>query len=697
MSVFLQAALSYARRGWYVFPCQPHSKVPATAHGFKDATRDEVQISEWWAEDPGYNVAIATGEVSGIFVLDVDEKPGRSIEEALAVFPKLPDVLPTVRTGGGGLQYFFQYPAGSNLSISGGRLGVGIDTRGNGGYVVAPPSIHDKTGMGYHWIDCDDATPLPETPTWIIEKLHRQESAAKQFSAVKITGGRHEALKAYAAMMRNIGAETQEILAALKLFRHRLDTSDGRVIDDDECRRMAYWMGERGMADANVQSAVEGSEIFAAFRKTAGSAVQEAFGESVITDPGHFPADLLTAPGIVSQWVDFILRTSYRKQPELALAAALTASGALIGRRLETEQRGRANMYCLGLCETGGGKERARQGVREVLVAAGADDILGPEDFASETGLVSSLVVSPVQLFQIDEIGKLLASISNPRSGTHLVGIVSALLKLYSSAGTVYKGKAYADAAKNPVIDQPHACVYGTAVPDQTWEALGASAVDDGLLARLWVFVAAKNKPDKQKPERMSAPPDLVAAIRAWSQTAPAGLASISPTPAVVPRTKEAEKIFDELEATADTLEARLGDNPLRRLWTRTAQKADQLALVYAWSVNPQTPVIDQAAAAWSCKLAEYLTNVMIWHANRHLAGSATEVDLKAVLRYIEATKHGRTRSEIVRRFQRLGVRLMSDIMTMLVDSGQIEAQTTTAEGAKKPATVYQSTSKGKP
>ena len=66
MSVFLQAALSYARRGWYVFPCHARSKVPATAHGFKDATRDEAQIAEWWAEDPAFNVAIATGELGGM-------------------------------------------------------------------------------------------------------------------------------------------------------------------------------------------------------------------------------------------------------------------------------------------------------------------------------------------------------------------------------------------------------------------------------------------------------------------------------------------------------------------------------------------------------------------------------------------------------------------------------------------------------
>ena len=74
-NVFLQAALGYAARGWHVFPCHPRTKIPATTHGFKEATTDPEQIREWWQEDPAFNVAIATGELSGLFVLDVDETP----------------------------------------------------------------------------------------------------------------------------------------------------------------------------------------------------------------------------------------------------------------------------------------------------------------------------------------------------------------------------------------------------------------------------------------------------------------------------------------------------------------------------------------------------------------------------------------------------------------------------------------------
>jgi hypothetical protein len=66
------AAIAYATRGFAVFPCTPRGKVPATPHGCRDATKDVAQIAGRWRENPNYNVAAATGPISGVFVLDVD-------------------------------------------------------------------------------------------------------------------------------------------------------------------------------------------------------------------------------------------------------------------------------------------------------------------------------------------------------------------------------------------------------------------------------------------------------------------------------------------------------------------------------------------------------------------------------------------------------------------------------------------------
>src|SRR5262245_14753214 len=68
----IRSALALAKKGLHVFPCQPRDKRPATANGLKAATTDANTIREWWQQDPRFNIGIATGKPSGIFVLDVD-------------------------------------------------------------------------------------------------------------------------------------------------------------------------------------------------------------------------------------------------------------------------------------------------------------------------------------------------------------------------------------------------------------------------------------------------------------------------------------------------------------------------------------------------------------------------------------------------------------------------------------------------
>ncbi len=254
----LEYALAYAKKGWPVFPCWPKTKKPATPHGFKDASTDEGQIRSWWADNPQFNIAIATGSVSGLFVFDVDQKPGRTLEEALDELPKIPDA-PTVLTGGGGYQYFWKYPEGSELSISGGKLGVGIDTRGNGGYVVVPPSLH-PTGNRYRWYDLEEAA-LPDTPPWVIERLEVQRGRAVLSGAEKLTGGRHDTLMTAAALMRGNGFIPAEIYAALDKMRDRLDVSDGRVIEDKEIADIANWCAEKDVGAVNIGAVAEGAAI----------------------------------------------------------------------------------------------------------------------------------------------------------------------------------------------------------------------------------------------------------------------------------------------------------------------------------------------------------------------------------------------------------------------------------------------------
>lgn len=171
MSPPLEAALRYAGRGWPVFPCRARRKVPLTAHGLKDATTDADEIRSWWRQWPDANVAVRTGSVSGLVVIDVDGDDGvaslRALEREHCTLPRTASVV----TPRGGQHFYLAHP-GVPVSNSAGRLGAGLDVRGEGGYVVAPPSI-GPTGRRY---EPDERAPLAPAPWWLVEHLSGPES-----------------------------------------------------------------------------------------------------------------------------------------------------------------------------------------------------------------------------------------------------------------------------------------------------------------------------------------------------------------------------------------------------------------------------------------------------------------------------------------------------------------------------------------
>lgn len=135
----LRQALSYAARGWPVFPCQPGQKIPATRHGYRDATTDQERITAWFSLLPAWNLAIATG-TPGPDVLDVDQhgKAGNGFAafERLRRAGLLNGASAYVRTPSGGLHVYF---AGSGQR-NGHLAGQHVDFRSAGGYILAPPS-----------------------------------------------------------------------------------------------------------------------------------------------------------------------------------------------------------------------------------------------------------------------------------------------------------------------------------------------------------------------------------------------------------------------------------------------------------------------------------------------------------------------------------------------------------------------------
>lgn len=237
LPVMREEALALVREGFAVLPvyemrpdgscacgrsgCSSRGKHPRLQHGVKDATLVEEVVLQWWSQWPNANIGIATGDLSGVFVLDVDVK--HHGQDALELLMNRHGLLPDTRicqTGGGGFHVFFRLPSGRKIANSAKKVGQGIDVRGEGGYVVAAPSSHSSGGT-YKWNNPE--CPIGPAPDWLVElcceaKSRQPSDAVKKDGAAPdflSEGRRNTDLTAVAGFLRAKGLAVEGIEAAL--------------------------------------------------------------------------------------------------------------------------------------------------------------------------------------------------------------------------------------------------------------------------------------------------------------------------------------------------------------------------------------------------------------------------------------------------------------------------------------------------
>lgn len=170
--IYAQHARKYAALGWATFPLATGKKVPvAGSNGFKSASADPRIVAGRAARHPNANIAIATGQASGLLVIDIDPRNGghetlHRLQRGGKRFPPTVEALSC--QCGRHLYYAYTAPA---FKLTKNTLGPGIDVKADGGYIVAPPSVWSKNGRAYRWLRSPHATALVPVPAWIIDAL----------------------------------------------------------------------------------------------------------------------------------------------------------------------------------------------------------------------------------------------------------------------------------------------------------------------------------------------------------------------------------------------------------------------------------------------------------------------------------------------------------------------------------------------
>jgi hypothetical protein len=249
----LEAAVNYARDGKPVFPCNPFDKAPLVGcdrdadgnkiektGGYYKATTDENQIRIWWTKWPNAMIGIRMGFTSGIWAIDPDVPDTLDDPDGIQNWDELQEVHglapPTRahRTPSGGLHLLFKWRADKPVTTAEGRLsGLGINVRGEGGYIIAPPSINTNT-VPY---EVFDASEISEAPDWLYDLILGEEKVEEtpEFKAASLSSG---ALRRYGdAALRNEVDKLSQTTTCRNIALNKAAFSLGQLVAIDALTR----------------------------------------------------------------------------------------------------------------------------------------------------------------------------------------------------------------------------------------------------------------------------------------------------------------------------------------------------------------------------------------------------------------------------------------------------------------------------
>lgn len=645
------AALAYRQRGWYPVRIPLGCKGPIEP-GWQNKLHDEADIPSVFAG--AWNVGLLLGP-SGLVDIDLDCDEAAAL--AGSYLPKTDAV--TGRTGHPRRHYWYRCPeitatrrfkAPRGQKILEVRAGAGIQT-------VVGPSTHPEGGV-YDLLLGEPAEVSADELIAAVECLRDQvlamwgqtvePVAPKVYRPVVRSADHGDAILRAAAYVEQMppsiagqhGHDALFAAACALVNGFSLDPADAEAIlavdfnprclppwSEREIRRKVDQalavthreppgylltrgaddsiLGDDFDLDAWGSPKAPGVPVDATVTATATST-----GSTVIVAAGGkdwaLPDTLYDVPGLVGDVVRLNLATCWRVQRELALAAAIALQAVLAGPRIRDLRQARTNMYVICIAPTAAGKDHGRVVNRTILEEAGMSQYEGASRIGSEVGLIRHLEsLGGNVLLQIDEFGKVLRAMNNPRSAPYLAAIPGTLLELYSASSSSYRGTANADTALTKVMHHPTLTILGSTVAESMYRGLRRESVTDGFVPRLLMFEGV-DEPDDGPKRPVEPSADLVHVVRSWAMSQAMNSDWGEPT-----ALRDGPGVADVWAALAESVRERCrgADELTRAVWSRTEQHAGKLAMVYAASKDgAAVREIGRDAAEWGAAVASHLS-----------------------------------------------------------------------------------------
>ena len=679
-------------------------KHPWTLNGFKNASNDPDVIDMLWRNKNYSNIGIATGPVSGIFVLDVDGMEG---ESSLATFPALPNTLTSYT--GNGRHIVFKYPD-RKVFTRAGKFAPGLDIRGEGGYIVAAPSVHSN-GSVYQWID--DTAEIADAPEWLLEIVCRDKVNEPQAAPLFHPSTNNTNLNEKWSV-----DEVREMLSFLDPDCGNDDWVNIGMALNDEGHSLAIWdeWSRRGTKYKNGETVSRWKSFRPGGGITFGTLVHMAalsgWKPKVIADDeyslenhpareflikiGAIPGaqapvtpsailsliDPIKLPGLVGDTVREVVNTSQKPQPELAMLNTIAALGAVFGRRYASPMDTRTNLYTVGIAVTASGKDHSRRFIKRLMVDAGLDSFIGSDTLVSGAGLLTDIFKKPSQVMHLDEFGMLLEAITDTRGAHYMKAASKAITEMYSSSAATFLGGQYADKKTDPIkIAAPNLCIYGTTTPDKYISSMNKTVIQSGELNRFIVLRPKIDRPERRRYMGGAKPSDAL--TQSWAEFLPEkpNHSLILPDTITVSWSGLEDRVWD-MGIFEDAQISR--SDTTGALWGRYRENVIKIAMVFSICRNKLVPIITHEdfdiAEAIVRQAIEYVSGM----AEEHMSDSQHEKDCNDILQAVR--KHGGdiSQSVLCRATRRMDTKQREAALGSLMEQGSIVIETTGALTGRK-------------
>lgn len=341
-NVFLAAALDYASRQIPIFPCNPASKAPLTPNGHRNATTDCDQIRSWWQQNPDAMIGMPTGAVSNRVVVDLDLKGDKNGIARWREMLQTHDASPVtfvIRTASGGEHWHYLWP-GVKTKSTVNKIAAGIDTRGDGGYVIMAPSV---ASCGAYTVLTD--VPVAPLPPWLVVLFQQARIIGDCDNTDTSTHA-----NAKRQLTQSVSADEQRIVHCLRSLDPDSSYADwlavGMALHDwDERRGLPVWLewsrkgskyleGELEMKWKTFHKQVGGVTIGTLFRMAGDEEIRSMPVPTPLPDISAVePFQYEMLPDSIAPWIrDICDRMQCR--PDIPAVTAVVAMSTLIGRKV---------------------------------------------------------------------------------------------------------------------------------------------------------------------------------------------------------------------------------------------------------------------------------------------------------------------------------------------------------------------------